>query len=148
MKPDNYFEGILQLRDVSQEVLDYVEDACLQGGEKMVAYVKEDKNGYDFYMRSNTFLKKLARWLGERFTGEVKSTYTLHTRDTKNNKDLYRLTVLFRQHDIAKGDLIEVRGVRYYVTGVGKKVLLKEEKTGRKAQMTFEELKKENASRM
>lgn len=148
MKADNYYEGILQLRDVSQQVLDFVEDTCLKEDPNMVAYVKEAKNGYDFYMQSNTFLKKLARWIGERFTGEVKSTYTLYTRDTKNNKDLYRMTVLFRQFDIEKGDFIEVRGSRYYVTGVGKKVLLKGEKTGKKTRMTFEELNKENASRV
>ena len=29
LKPDNYFEGVLQLRDVDQEIVDFVEDACI-----------------------------------------------------------------------------------------------------------------------
>ncbi|MFO7710301.1 MAG: NMD3-related protein [Candidatus Woesearchaeota archaeon] len=140
MKPSNYYEGILQLRDVSQELLDYCEENI---PEELVAYVKKAKNGYDFYMQSNKFLSSFAKTLQKEFAGEMKKTATLHTRDTKNNKDLYRLTVLFREYDIRKGDEIEVKGTVYEVLGIHKKLYLKDTHTKKKVHMPFDDYRKQ-----
>lgn len=135
-RADNYYEGILQLRQVSQEVLDYVERRCKE--EQAVSSVREFKEGFDFYITSNKFLNAISKELRTHFTGEIKNNYTLHTRDRQHNKDIYRMTVLFREVPVKKGDVLQLNGIEYIVTGVGNKVLLKERKTGKKTQCTFE----------
>ncbi|MGM5488066.1 MAG: NMD3-related protein [Nanobdellota archaeon] len=145
MKPSNYYEGILQLRDVSQELLDYCEENI---PEEYVAYVKKAKNGYDFYMKNNRFLASFGKSIQQHFSGELKKTATLHTRDTKSNKDLYRLTVLFREYAISKGELVELKGEEYEVLSINKKIHLKNTQTGKKMQISFEDYRKLRGQRV
>ena len=142
MKPPNYFEGILQLREVSQEVVDFVEDACIGSDRGQVAKVKKVKNGFDFYMQSNPFLRQLAKKIKENFSGELVTTATLHTRDTKSNKDLYRVTVMFRELPVKKGDTFTLNGDEFEVLGVSEKILARDLKTKKKKQFRFSELRK------
>lgn len=139
-KPPNYFEGMLQLREIDQEVLDYVEAALEKSERGGVAKVVEHKNGFDFYFQNNPFLMQIGKQLKARFVGELTTTASLHTR--KNNKDLYRVTVLFRAYPFKKGDTIEAGGELYEITGIGKKVLCKRRKDQKKMQLSFDELKK------
>ncbi len=134
-----YFEGILQLRNPSQEVVDFVEDSVERDKKCWVSEIKEVRNGLDFYLSSNQYLKTLGKKLKEKFPGELKMSSSLHTK-SKTGKDLYRGTVLFRFIDIKKGDQIEDKGEEYEVLGVGTKVLMKNIKTGKKKQLGFEEI--------
>jgi len=141
-KPINYFEGILQLRHVSQLVIDFVEDSCIKENPNMVSKAKKVRNGFDLYFQSNKFLSSLGKRIQRKFTGELRSSASLHTRDKQTSKDLYRLTVLFRQYDIVKGDTLKMNGESYQVIGINKKILMKSEKSGKKISLPFDELKK------
>lgn len=140
-KPINYFEGILQLREVSKDVFDYVEEECLNEHPRMVAKVLQVRGGYDLYLQNNKFLTKLGKRIQTRFCGELLKTASLHTRDTQKNKDLYRLTVLFRQHEYGKGDTILFQGEEYLIVSAEGKVHLKNNKTGKKMITTYKKLK-------
>jgi NMD protein affecting ribosome stability and mRNA decay len=140
-KPANYFEGILQLRECSKEVYEYVEEQCLK--DQYGAYSKIERviNGYDFYMQYNPFLRKLGKRLKNNFEGQLTETATLHTKDRQSNKELYRVTVLFRQSDFSKGDKIDIQGEEYEVVMTGKKVIVKKLPNGKKEHFTIDKLK-------
>jgi NMD protein affecting ribosome stability and mRNA decay len=140
-KPPQYFEGILQLRECSHEVQDFVIEECKKNNRGRIGKVKSSKGGFDFYMQSNTFLGHLEKKLKDNFVGEFTKTATLHTKDKQTSKDLYRITVLFRQSPFKKGDNLLIKGDIYNIISIGKKVIAKELKTNKKSTFTFHELK-------
>ncbi|MBU0614732.1 MAG: hypothetical protein KJ601_01440, partial [Nanoarchaeota archaeon] len=121
MHSPQYFEGILQLRDVNEEIIDYVSD---QIHENNIQVAKEihHKNGIDIYVSSNKFLRSLGKRLQRMYTGEFKESATLHTRSRQTGKDLYRVTLFFRPVKHKIGDIITYKDEEYRITSIGKKV--------------------------
>src|SRR3989344_2668688 len=92
---DQYFEGILQLRPLNKEILDYVKKQidksnCLISKEFNLKY------GTDLYLTSQRFTVSLGRKLKRVFKGEVKISRSLFTTSRFTSKKVYRVTVLFR----------------------------------------------------
>ena len=133
----DYFEGILQLRKPSKELMDFVYIE-LDKNNVWVAKGGKVRGGYDFYVSSNEFLRKLALPLKKKFGGVLKMTYTLHTR--KKGKDLYRTTLMFRLAPFKELDIIEFKGDTYQVMKMGVKVELKNMKTSKKRLVKFEDI--------
>lgn len=138
-KHSEYYEAILQLRDVSDEVVDFVDDE-IDRKEIPLAKIKEVKNGYDYYMGNSNLTKNLGKTLQEKFGGEHTVTATLFTR--KEGKPVYRLTVLFRAVPFKKGDQVEYHDEMYKVIMSGRKVMLQHAKTGKKVQVWHKDMKK------
>jgi len=134
MHPD-YFEGTLQLRNPTQEIVDFVENSGAQ-----ISKVEELKNGLDLYFVSQRALRSLGKDLGRRFSGELKTSNRLFTRNRLTGKEVYRVTVLFRCYNLRKGGIVAVRGISYKVLAVGKKVYLQNEKTGEKKWFSYGQL--------
>lgn len=120
-KHNNYFEGILQLRNPNQEIVTFVEED-LHNGHIAVSQVKEVKNGLDYYLSDNDYTMALSKRLQKKFGGEVKVTSTLHTKI--KGKDAYRVTALFRSPSFAKGDLVDYGGNEFKVKAMGKEIVL------------------------
>jgi len=121
-KPPQYFEGILQLREIDQEVYDWVYDTIEREGKCKVAREKALKNGYDLYLSDNHYLQALGKRLKRKFSGELVVSRRLHTQDRMTLKAVYRVTVLFRQHRFKEGDIVKVDNERYKILKVGKRV--------------------------
>jgi NMD protein affecting ribosome stability and mRNA decay len=115
-----YFEGVVQLREGTAEQMDeifaYINDNNIRIS-KQIAH----KNGVDFYVTSQKFVQQLAKWIPLRYKCQLGTSRTLHTRDTKLNKDLYRVTLLVEFVDFTIGDVIEYKGDRVKITSLGKK---------------------------
>ncbi len=116
-----YFEGILQLRDVNQDIVDFVEKD-LSTGNIAISQTRKVKNGVDYYLSDNDYTKALAKRLQKRFGGEVKYSSSLHTKI--KGKDAYRVTALFRLPAFSKGDLVEYGGEQFKVKAMGKEIVL------------------------
>lgn len=127
----NYFEGVLQIRDFSEEqfneIIDYIED-----NECRIAKHIKQKNGVDLFLSSQKFIQKLSRWIKNRYNCQIKLTRTLHTRDTKANKDLYRMTLFVQFLKHKAGDVIEYEGEKIKITSLGKKPSGKVLSTGKR----------------
>lgn len=132
-----YFEAILQLRNVSSTMLDFVY-AEIDRGKIHIAKEVESKNGLDIYLADDDFTKALGKKLQEQFGGEYKVTATLYSQ--KDGRDIYRLTVLFRAIPFQKGDTVEYKGIKYEVKILGKDIMLQAEKTGKKAHVKYREM--------
>lgn len=133
-----YYEAILQLRDVSDEVVAVV-DYEIKKKEVFVAKIKKVTNGYDYYLGNGNLTRVLGKKLQEQFGGEFTVTATLFTR--KEGKPVYRLTVLFRAVPFKKGDEVEYQGEMYKVLVSGKKLMLQHSKTGKKIQVWHKDMK-------
>ncbi|MCB9358334.1 hypothetical protein H6503_00225 [Candidatus Woesearchaeota archaeon] len=135
----NYFEAILQLRGFPdndiQDIVDYI-----LANECMISKEIVQKDGMDFYLHSQKFIQKLAKWLKEGYNCQVEMTSTLHTRDSKANKDLYRMTVCAKLLPFKVGDVIDYRGEKVKVTSLGKKPSGKIEGSGKRVFIELDQM--------
>jgi NMD protein affecting ribosome stability and mRNA decay len=134
-----YFEAILQLREVSEKVVDYVLSE-VHRVKLPVTKTTKVKNGWDYYMADNQFTKSLGKRLQQKFGGQLMMTASLHTKI--KGKDVYRVTVLFRGIHFKKNDKIKYHGEDYDVLSVGKDIMLKDLKTGKKIHVKYDQVKK------
>ena len=141
---ENYFQGVLQLRNPSDELLVYVfESVDSAGDEVWISKEKKVKNGFDFYLSNNKFLRRIAEQLKNKFFGQTKVTATLHTRDALRSKELFRVTVLFRLAPFKRGEIFPVRGSEMKVVNIGDKVTLKDLKTGKNRLIAYEDVEQD-----
>jgi len=136
-----YFEGILQLRNPTQELLDYVEDEADERRVFITNIIKQE-DGVDLYMTSQRFIQKLGRNLSKRFCGELKISPQLFSRDAQTSKDIYRVNVLFRQMNICPGKIVEIRGKKYKIKTVGANISAIDTDSGRRVILKHKELEK------
>ena len=137
----NYYQGILQLRDVSDEMLSFVKNQIAKRGDVAITRTVRLSNGVDLYMTSQKFIRIVGKKLRDRFGGELKISSKLHTR-SKQGKDLYRINVLFRLSEHKSGDVVLVRGERVRLLSIGKKVFARDLKTGKKVAIRRDDLPK------
>jgi len=138
-KHSEYYEAILQLRNVADEVIDFVDKEI---GKKNIFVAKAIPvtNGHDYYLGNANLTKNLGKTLQEKYGGEFTVTATLFTR--KEGRPVYRLTVLFRAMPFKKGDQVEYHDEIYNVLLSGKKVMLQHTKTGKKVQIWHKDINK------
>lgn len=138
-KHPGYYEAILQLREISSAVIDFVESE-INRAKVPITKTVEMKNGLDIYLADSNFSKALGKTLQQKFGGEILITAKLHTRI--KDKDIYRLTVLFRGVPFQRGDTVEYHGETYLVTAMGKEIILQHAKTGQKKHVRYTEMSK------
>lgn len=139
-KHPDYYEGILQLRDASKEVVDFVRNQVEQRRNVWIAKEKRVGNGIDFYFSSQRYLRALGKKLKTKFNGELKESRKLHTQSHLTSKRVYRVNVFFRLLPFKKGDIITHRGDKIKIKSTGKLISGVEVKTGKKVSFKAEEL--------
>ena len=137
--PD-YFEGILQIRDGSKELLTWVHNRIITDGRARVAKEKKVTNGIDLYLSDQHYLQNLGRKIKERFTGILKVSKRLHTTDKMTSKHLYRVTVLFKVLPFKRGDIITVYGEQVEILAIKHKAQIKDVKSGKKKEISLDVL--------
>lgn len=130
----DYFEAILQLRDVPIEVTNFAKEEILKS-KVHLAKTMHEKNGLDFYLADNKFAKRLGQQLQQRFGGIYNVSPSLFSR--KDGRNIYRLTVLFRGMPYKKGDAVLFKGERYIVQRIGDVIVLGGQK---KVQVKYKDL--------
>ena len=115
-----YFEATLQLRNIRQEILDFVRKETREKNIK-IAKTEKHKNGIDLFLPSQNFAANLSKKLAEKFGGKV----TISTRlfgKSRTGETLYRATVLYVASDCQPGDIVEINDKIVAVKSVGKLV--------------------------
>jgi len=135
-----YFEGTLQLRNVTDEVINFVVKAIDKTEDTQIAKVKKVTNGFDIYVSRQRFLRSLGNKLQQRFGGQIKVSTKIHTRHKQTGRELHRVNLLFRMPNFKKGDVINYRGDEIKIISMHKKVLAKDVKTGKKLNLNFKDL--------
>ena len=139
----NYYQGILQLRDVNDEVLAFVYDRMGKRPDAVVTKTVKHQNGIDLYITSQKFIRIIGKNLKDSFGGELKLSSKLHTR-SRQGKDLYRVNALFRLSRFRKGDIVQTRsGDRVRLLNLGKKIFGRSMNTGKKMVLRSHDLLKD-----
>ena len=137
----NYYQGILQLRDVNEEMIGLVQKQIAKRGDVAITKTARLPNGVDLYITSQKFIRIVGKKLRDNFGGELKISSKLHTR-SKEGKDLYRINALFRPLRYKRGDIISVRGDEVKLLHVGRRVFARDLKTGKKVAIRRDDLPK------
>jgi nonsense-mediated mRNA decay protein 3 len=135
-----YYEGILQLRNPTKEVINYVKNQIKKRKDIFISKEVMLKNGRDIYLSSQKFLLGLGRKLQNRFGGQLKTSRKLHTLSRETSKQLYRVTVLYKLPLFKPGDIITYRGEKLKINSISKKVFAQDIKTGKKFTIRFEDI--------
>ncbi|MEM4282421.1 MAG: NMD3-related protein [Candidatus Woesearchaeota archaeon] len=136
-KPASYFEGILQLRNPTPELIDWVKKRITSDAKAKIAKIVPLADGVDFYLSSQRYLRALGRLLRQRFFGELKTSRKLFSI-SPTGKRLYRVNVLFRFFNVKKGDVLKIGEEEFEVIGLDNQVRLKNIRTGKKIRKTIE----------
>ncbi|MBW2987114.1 hypothetical protein KY336_01060, partial [Candidatus Woesearchaeota archaeon] len=118
----NYFQGILQIRNPTKEIVDFVRSQ-FKKSEHFIAKEVKVRGGIDFYSSSNKFSKKLGKQMYEQFGGEFKESAKLFTRNKLTGKNVYRVNILYRAPDVMKGDIVKIDGKTVKVISLRKDML-------------------------
>lgn len=139
-KHPQYYEGTLQLRNVTQEMVDYVRDEVYRMGMR-IAKETPVNDGLDIQLTDKALMRTLGKNLQSKYGGEYKESATIFTQI--DGKDVYRLTILFRgMKGIKKGDKIVYRGEEYEIKLISSKdVMLQEINSGKKIHVKYDEIK-------
>ena len=142
----NYYQGILQLRDVNGEILDFVSNQLQKRQDVAVTKTVKFPNGVDLYITSQKFIRILGKKLRDSFGGELKISSKLYTRN-KQGRDLYRVNALFKPSKYKRGDIVAIRGDNVRLLSIGKKIFARNLKTGKKVTIRRNDLHASSGAR-
>ncbi len=131
-RTSDYFEGILQIRNGSKELLDWIQTRIKEEGKAKVAKAKKVTNGVDLYITDQHYLQNLGRKIKEHQNGILKVSRRLHTQDKMTSKIIYRVTVLFKTLPFKKGDIITFHGEQVQILQINTKAQIRNLKSGAK----------------
>ncbi|HNX40494.1 MAG TPA: 60S ribosomal export protein NMD3 [Methanothrix sp.] len=146
-----YFESTVQLRgnavrpisaremEEAKKTARDMADSGYRGGEMLsfIQEMKEVKGGLDIILGSTQLGRRMARAFQERFGGRLLETAKLVGK--KDNRDVFRSTLLVRFPRLKRGDIISFRGSLFYVSGFdGKTTLITSLREGRRTSMSEE----------
>jgi len=99
-KGSQYFEGILQLRNPSKKLIEYVNQEFKKAEKRkiFVNNVEKTKNGVDYYVTDKKYMRRLGSDINKKFKGEFNESAQLFSRDSLRSKHIYRLNILFREY--------------------------------------------------
>ena len=129
-----YFEGMLQLRNTTPELIEYVLNDIKDHKSEGVHITKEEERaGFaDIQLTSAKYMRALGKRLVQRFNGELTETSRLFSRDRSTGKDIYRISVLFKMRHYRKGEIIRQKDRDIKITNLGKHITGIDVKTGKK----------------
>ncbi|WP_456466125.1 60S ribosomal export protein NMD3 [Methanopyrus sp.] len=147
-----FYEAILQVRSfrggLTESERKELEEFVTRSAESLlkrdpmafISDVKHRDEGIDFYLGSTSAARKLARRLVDRFGGTVRESHELVGVDKDTGKRRYRTSISVRLPHLRPGDVIELEGAPYEVTGVGERCTLRRLTDGTRVRRDWEEL--------
>jgi len=139
---EEYYEGILQIRNPKDEIVDYVyEDISHQDNTKAkITKIVEHKSSWDIYFSSQKYTQAIAKKLHNVFGGTISISSRVHTRDTKKNKDLKRIAVLYTVPDYCVNEVVEINSKAIKITGIHRMVTGVDLETGKKVAYEYKNI--------
>ncbi len=117
----DYFEGILQVRNVDLEKKRRVFSLV----EKEGAYVNkviEGNKSVDFYFVKKKFIGRVAEKIVDEFGGVADYNAQLFSQDKQSSKELFRLNVAVHIPDFSKGDVVFFKDSLILIKSLGKQI--------------------------
>ena len=105
-KHAQYFEAILQIRPLREDVVNFVMDMLESRESVKISKTVNQKNGIDLYLTDQKFARgTLATQLKKKFrNGKITITRSLYGQHKLTSRLVYRATILFRIEEESKED--------------------------------------------
>jgi len=123
-KGTQYFEGILQLRNQNDHVIEFIRQEVNKVKDKGI-FINQEKsvrNGIDFYLTSQKYVQLLGNKLLTAFGGKLKTSAKIFGRDQLRSKDLFRVSVLFECLNFVPNDVIKSGNKIIHISKISKLV--------------------------
>ncbi|MCX6707607.1 MAG: NMD3-related protein [Candidatus Woesearchaeota archaeon] len=119
-----YFEGVLQLRNSSKEVMDFIrkEVGTQRSRGIFITDEKEVKDGVDIFITSQRYLQNLGQKLQNTFGGMLKINPRLFSRNRQTSKDVHRVNVYFELLGYKRGDVVKHENNLIKISATGKQI--------------------------
>jgi len=140
IRHESYYEASIQLRHVTKAVIDYVIKEIDANGIVVSSEVQLE-NGMDFNVDNKKFAQQLGKQLQGKFSGAVKLSASIFSRDRMTGREIHRVTMLFKQFPLNVGDTFSYKGEEYKILSLGYKLIAQDE-TKKRRTMTFRELER------
>ncbi|MFA5141887.1 MAG: NMD3-related protein [Candidatus Woesearchaeota archaeon] len=136
----NYYEGIIQLREANDKVVDFLFDQLERVRSKGVFMTRMEKikTGFDFYISDKREMYTIVKKMQKEFGGEIKLAPQLYTMDHSSGKEVYRLNIFFKPSEYKKGDVVKKGKIVIQVTSSSKKISGIDLRTDRKILLDYE----------
>lgn len=106
-KQGKYYEGVLQLRNASDEIIHYVKKYIFSNHIHISDEVMHD-NGMDLQLSDKKKLHTLGNELHKKFGGKLKVNEQIFTRDRQTSKDMYRIHLYYEAPNYKPGDVVKI----------------------------------------
>ena len=114
-----YYEGIMQLRNASPEVKQYIQ-SILEKNEIYINDVVEKNESVDYYFVKKQKIKFVALKVIRKFSGSIDENAQLFSRNHQTSKDIYRLNTLVELPNFKENDVIVLDDNPLLITNLGK----------------------------
>ena len=135
---EGYFQGILQLRDTSKEIEDFIRRDVYKHKEVFITKSPRVRGGVDIYLSDRKYLVILGKKLLKMFGGEMKSSVKLFSRDRQTSKNVYRVSVYFRPAQFRRGQVISFKNRVLQIISCSKKINAKDLAMDKKTVIKFD----------
>ena len=132
----DYFEGILQLRNVSDEIMKFIRK-YLKKNSIFTPDETETKNGIDIKITDKRKVQHLGQELQKKFGGIVKINAQLYSHDKQTSKDLFRVNVYYEGPQYKKGEVVKVDNKVILIKKLTKTIVGIDLKTGKKVSVNL-----------
>jgi len=138
--PNQYYEGILQLRNPKKEVIRKIKDLINKRKDVYIAKEEKVRGGIDFYLNDWRYLIEIGNKLQKQFGGDKKISRKLWGMDRLTSKKLYRVIFLLRLPNVKIGDIVMYRGKKVKIKEFRKKISAADIETGKKILIKYDEV--------
>ncbi|MFH1409759.1 MAG: NMD3-related protein [Nanoarchaeota archaeon] len=134
-----YFEAIVQLRNHPEFIVDIVNAFLKRPNQKKTWIAKQvkSKNGVDLYFSSQHAAQRLGNVL-KQHGAKIVVSQRLHSMNRQSSKLQYRVTILAKFPDFAKGDVIAQEKKVIKITSLARRLTGVDLKTGKKVSTEIE----------
>ncbi len=139
-----YFEGVLQIRNISEsakKIVAYILSKAAEQGNAVNKVVTHPK-GVDYYMTNKRAMPKLAQKIIERAGGFYSSSAKLFSHNHQTGKEIYRLNVLLELPDFNIGDVFFFKKKYIIIESFSKNIGSRNLLTGKKVMFSYAEFNK------
>lgn len=144
-KGSQYFESVLQLRNCTDEILEFIRNEVGRQNKKGVYITKEAPvekysiEDIDIYLTNQTYAKTLAEKIKKNFGGTIKKNAKHFSLNWQTTKTLYRLNILLQLPNYKKNDVIKHENHLYRIISLSDTIHVTDLKTGHKTSLPNKE---------
>ncbi len=130
-KQGDYFEGILQIRNIDENIMQFIKKYC-QDHKIFIIEEEQVKNGYNLKISDKKKVHNLISALHKTFGGITKENAQVFSQDRQTSKVVYRVNFYYEAPDYKLGDVIKIDNKVLLINKISKTISGIDLKTGKR----------------